>query len=344
MITDYLDGSLGEGNYHKTEKGDQYSYQCPFCKDHRDRMFVNVNRKVYFCHNCDATGTLISLIADYTQISYKEALDIFREYDGYEQELPDDLEEEIYKRLYKAPEIEIVKTIHPLPDEFVPIEEARGKLGKEVVKYIRSRGLTLSMAERYSMGYCDGGQYDRRIIMPDFEDYELIYWQARTIDPAPKIKLLKKHYRKVMNPSLTEEQIDQGMMAVSKSEIVSNIDLILDNGVAVICEGKMDAYTIGDSGAAIHGKVMSDTQFMKLVMNKDKIDVIYIMLDGDAFEYAIRIAKRLYKHFDDVYVCRMPHKEADPNGIGARGCLEVIEGAMKYSPLFEVKCRIRGWL
>lgn len=333
---------LGEGTPHDTSKGMQYSYECPLCHDHKERLFVNIDRKVYFCHNCNSTGTIISFIMEYNSIAYKDALSVYREYEGYEAPLPEQLEEEIKNRLVNlnTDEIEPEKYIYPLPDEFIPIEEARGESGKKAVKYLKSRGVTLGMAERYYIGYCAEGKYKNRIVMPDFEDYELIYWQARTWEPEPILKPLKKYYRKVLNPS---EGLLKGVRPIDKSQVISNIDFIREQGIAVLCEGKMDGYTIGDTGGCLHGKILSDDQFIKLVRNRDKIQAIFIMLDGDAFEYAMNIAQRLSGYFDDIFICKIPNDQ-DPNKLGRKKCLEYIDKAEKYTPMFFLKARIKGWI
>jgi hypothetical protein len=343
LIVDYLNAIMGEGTPHNTSRGLQYSYNCPICHDYKQRFFVHTTRKVVKCHNCDYANSVITFLADYFGISWNDALKIYREYDGYEIVLPDSIQDEIYQRLMEKPDIQVQKHIYPLPEEFILVEEAKGKTGRKVIDYLRSRGVTLDTCQRYFIGYCEEGHYANRIIMPDFEQGELIYWQARTILPTPTNKAMKRLFRKVLNPSLDEWQIEQGMIAVDKSEVVSNIDFILEQGMAVLCEGKMDSYTIGDIGGCLHGKVLSDAQFMKLVTNKDKIQSIAVMLDGDALKNAVVIADRLYKHFDEVLICKLP-SDQDPNQMGRRGVLECLNGAIPYSPMFSVKARLHGWI
>lgn len=344
MILNYLASVLGEGTRHNTKKGVQYSYDCPMCGETRERLFINVDTKLFYCHNCQNSGTIITFISEYTRIPWLDALAIYREHEGYEFILPEDLSNEIYTKLKGNYKIQAPKYVHPLPEEFILIEEARGRAGQAAWDYVKDRGITKSMLERYYIGYCAEGKYANRIIMPDFENGELVYWQGRTWLPPPENEIIrKKTYKKVMNPSLTKEQISEGVISVDKSEVVGNIDSILHERMAVLCEGKFDQYAIGTTGASLYGKHMSDTQFMKLVMNKDKIDVIVIMLDGDAFKNAIYTASRLYQHFDEVLICKLP-VDKDPGKLGTRGCLEVLNDAMKYSPMFEVKARIKGWL
>jgi DNA primase len=342
MITDYFDDMLGEGTPHKTSRGMQYSYKCPICQDWKERLFVHPDRGKFKCHNCDSAGSLVTFISDYNHIPWKEALKVYREYATYEIELPEEIENEVYTRLLQKPEIEIPKYVYPLPEEFILIEDAKGKVGRKAYEYMKSRGINLHTCMQQYIGYCAEGQYANRIIMPDFENGELVYWQARTWEPKPSIKLLAKHYRKVLNPTLTEEQIEQGYVAVDKSDVVSNIDFIKENGMAVICEGRFDSYTIGESGACIHGKHMSDEQFLKLVKYKKDIDLVVVMLDSDAFKQAIGTAKRLSGHFDNVLVAKLSG-DMDPNSLGKKGVLEALKDAIPYTPMFEVKARLKGW-
>lgn len=343
MIEHYLESLMGEGTPHHTNKGMQYSYKCPICDDYKERFFVNIDRKVCYCHNCEYKGSIITFISDFNSVSWQDALDVFREYEGYDFVLPEDIEQEIYDKLYNTVTTEIPKIAHPLPEEFQLVEDLTGKTRNKVLKYLKSRGVTLDMAERYYIGYCSEGKYEDRIIMTDFENSDLVYWQARTILPTPKNPILKKAFRKVLNPSLTQEQLESGVRAIDKSDVVSNIDFILEEGIAVLCEGRMDSYTIGDTGACIHGKSISDTQFMKLVMNKNKIDLVVVMFDGDAFNKSLVTADRLYKHFDDVLVTKLP-KDADPNSLGRKKVIEHINEAIPYSPMFNVKARLKGWV
>lgn len=341
MIMTYFDSILGEGTHHSTSKGDQYSYKCPYCNDYKERLFVNINRKVYYCHNCEAKGTMIGLLSDINHVTYGEALKIYREYEG-EYILPEEIENEIYNRLVlKGEELEIPKTAYELPEEFILLEEATGKAGREAVKYVKSRGISMKVAEQNYLGYCADGKYKNRIIMPDFENGDLVYWQARTWLPAPKTKAEKKWYRKVMNPSLSEEDKVRNLNMYDKSDIISNIDHVLSRGMAIICEGKMDSLKIGPLGACIHGKVMSDTQFIKLVRNKDKIHTIVVMLDGDALSSALKICDRLYKHFNNLYIAVLP-QDKDPGDLSRPEIVSYIEGAELYTPYFAVKARLRG--
>lgn len=343
MILDYLEAIMGEGTPHNTPKGMQYSFVCPLCNDHKERLFVNIDNKKYICHNCQSAGTIVTFIAEYNHITWRDALNVYREFEGYEIQLPDDIEEEIYSKLIQIPEVKVEKYVHPLPEEFTLIEHAHGKAGEHAVKYLKSRGITLSMAERYYIGYCAEGKYANRIIMPDFEDGDLVYWQARTWEPTPKSPVARRMFRKVLNPSLTREQVEQGIIDISKSEVISNIDLIKDQGVGVLCEGKMDAYTLLDYGGCLHGKSMSDTQFLKIVTNKDKIDTIYVMMDGDAFRSTLTIAERLSRYMDNVYVCKIP-EDKDPNSLGVKGCIDQLTKAVKYNTMFQIKAQLKGWI
>ena len=345
MIKDYLDDLLGEGTSHSTSKGLQVSYKCPMCQDYKERMFVNIDKQVFKCHHCEEAGSTVYLVSRAQNISWGRALEVFRAYEGYERPLPEDVENEIITRLTsrKFEDIVMQKYVHPLPEEFIPIQEATGKKGLKAINYILNRGISIEQAIKQNVGYCAEGKYRNRLIMPDYEDGKLVYWQSRTWLRQPTDPVKKRMYRKVLNPSLTKEQIDEGILAVDKSEVVGNIDSVTENGIAILVEGKFDQYTLGDIGACLHGKHMSDSQYIKLIQRKDSIETIVVCLDGDAFKQGIVTADRLNKHYSEVLICRLP-EDADPNALGAKRMSEIISDAEVYNNRYKIKAKLRGWL
>jgi len=341
MLSDYLEQLLGSPKaYHNTQKGLQANWCCPWCSDKRFRFFINLDRKVCYCHNCGYSASSITFISDYNRISWKDALSIFREYEGYRIVLPRDLETEIYEKLY-ASNINPIqnKVVIPLPDEFRSLNQT----DNQAFKYLKSRlpWISLDEIEQRGIGYCEVGNYSHRVIFPFTENNEMVYWQARSWLPEPKDFFKKKVFRKVLNPSLSEEEINKGKIAIEKSEVIYNLDSALSTGMIVICEGIIDALTIGEVGIAINGKHLSDSQFTKLVSKKDNIFTLLIMLDEDAFENALYMAERLYGHFEDVLIGKLP-KEHDPNSLGRKGCLEVIQNAEPYTRMTAVKYKLQG--
>lgn len=343
-IINYLDTLMGEGTHKTTSRGTQYSYNCPICGDHKDRLFVHPSKGVCHCHNCGYSHSIVTLIADITKGTWRDSLTIFRTYAGYNFEMPENIENEIFNKLIKLNEEEIdgFRIIHELPEEFILIEDARGEVGRKAMRYLKQRGVSLKTCEKHYIGYCEEGKYANRIILPDFEDGEIIYWQARTFEPTPTNPILKKNFRKVLNPSLSEEDLAMGYRAVDKSSVISQIDFVKASRTAILCEGRFDALTLGDYGACLHGKILSDDQFIKIVKAKEHLDRIVVMLDGDAYPYALRIAKRLSGYFPEILIAKLDG-DADPNSIGLKGCLKAIDKAIPYSPTFEIKARLMGW-
>lgn len=347
MIQDYLDEILGAGTPHSTSKGLQISYKCPICDDHKERLFVSMSKQVFKCHHCEEAGTTVYLISKAQNLTWSTALEVYRSFEGYEKPLPEDIEHEITSKLTErriaTVDVEIQKYVHPLPEEFIPILEATGKKGLRAIKYLQSRGISIDQAIESNIGYCAEGKYRNRIIMPDYENGKLVYWQARTWLRQPTDPEKRRRYRKVLNPSLTKEQIEQGIMAVDKSEVVGNIDGITEEGVAILVEGKFDQYTIGNMGACLHGKYMSDAQFIKLIQRRKEIDTIVVCLDGDAFKYSMITADRLSKYFSDILVCKLP-EDADPNSLGAKAMAELIKDAKVYDSKLKIQAKLWGWL
>ena len=120
VLMDFLTTHLGEGTVHHTSKGTQYSYVCPFCNDHKERLFVNVDRQVFICHNCETSGRAITLISMLEGITWKQALEQYRSEEGYYKPLPESLEQEVFARLSaKEDTVDSRKYVYPLPEEFI---------------------------------------------------------------------------------------------------------------------------------------------------------------------------------------------------------------------------------
>ena len=84
----------------------------------------------------------------------------------------------------------------------------------------------------------------------------------------------------------------------------------------------------------------SSTSKLKLDLMCRTID---IMLDGDAMKDALRIAERLYQHFDDIRICRIEDRTSDPSSLGREKVLDCITHAEPYDSFFPIKAKLKGW-
>src|SRR5690606_20821036 len=126
-----------------------------------------------------------------------------------------------------------------------------------------------------------------------------IYWMARAITNEVKPK--------AFNPV-------GGVNTINKSDVIFNLNNAKKSGVVVINEGVFDATTVGDYGVALFGKTLSVKQLVQLI--KADLDAVYVMLDPDAIDDAIKMAMLLSKHIKNTFLCNL--KGGDPNEVGRK--------------------------
>lgn len=104
-----------------------------------------------------------------------------------------------------------------------------GIFGKVAYKYVLDRKLDSSYYPNLGYVFNPKSRYDRRVIVPWFENEKIVYFTARAVDP--------KNTFRYMNPE-----------KLNSKEYVFNIDKI--NEEVVLCEGPFDAMSITKDQAA----------------------------------------------------------------------------------------------
>jgi DNA primase len=129
-----------------------------------------------------------------------------------------------------------------------------------VVEYAKQRNLSTEDIRRYNIGYCDGGHYTGRIIIPSYDmDNRINYFIARSVFPDEPFK-----YK---NPP------------VSKNVIMFENQINWDEPITLV-EGVFDAMAVKRNAIPILGKFIPK----KLNENiyKKGVKSINIFLDEDA--------------------------------------------------------------
>jgi len=245
-----------EKNYYQT-KG-QISVNCPYCDDGKNKgnLEINMNEHVFKCWSCsDSNGThghLGKLMDMFGTKRQKKIYDLFK---------PKDVNFKEYR----------VKKIE-LPKEFIQFKDVNPIHipHKEAVKYLKTRGITNQMVEKYNIGFATDGEYSGRIIVPSYNlDGELNYFISRA---------WFKTKNKYKNPEAPKETI------------IFNEKFIDWDLPIYVCEGVFDGF-FTPNPVILLGKVMSDLLFEKIYDNA-KSDVI-ICLDSDAWMDAQKLYNQL---------------------------------------------------
>ena len=263
VLIELLRDVLGDEKQHYDSKG-QISFDCPVCAaekgvqgDGKGNLEVNYFRGVYKCWACAETngtqGVLGKLFDQFGNKKQKQLWDLLRPEDESVREKP--------------------KVKLRLPEGYTKFEDSNILFipHREAINYLRSRGITDEMIEKYDIGYTVKGDYAYRIIVPSYdEEDELNYFVGRAwVNKKMKYK----------NPP------------TPKDEIIFNESRINWDEDVYLCEGVFDGFFLPNPIPML-GKILSDKLFGTLY---DKVKGnIHICLDGDAWDSAIKLYHNLY--------------------------------------------------
>ena len=265
LIIDLIGNIFGEPKSVNELRG-QISVDCPVCSytikamdklDGKGNLEINYQQHVYKCWACAEThgthGHLGKLIDKFGSKKDKKIYKLIR---------PDEFEkkEKVYKKLELPKEYKKFDEIHPL---HIP--------RKEALNYLKKRGITDEIIQKYQIGLCLEGEYAGRIIVPSFNKKgELNFFVSRSWNPRSKLK-----YK---NPE------------ASKDFLIFNESLIDWKKDIYLVEGVFDSFFL-DNSICLLGKFLTDNLWEKLY-SKAKKNII-VCLDGDAYTDAKNLYDKL---------------------------------------------------
>jgi len=272
-----------------------YAFFCPFCNHYKRKLELNLDTFNYHCWTCTPKlggKNFYYLFRKLPNIS-KDSLLKIKEYTNTP----------IYLKNSES------QNILRLPSEFRSMKKNWDTIYyRHANVYLMNRGITQLDVAKYNIGYCEEGEYGGRIIVPSYDaDGNLNYFSSRTfLDNKLKYK----------NPKISRD-------------IVAFENLINWNYPIVLVEGVMDAIAIKRNAIPLLGKTVGTLLKKKLELNKVKD--IYICLDNDARQDAIKIAQDLLNtSFDrNVYLLKLDGK--DPSEIGFVKMCEIIKKTPKFN-------------
>lgn len=330
MIIDWLAQNV-DSDIRYTNSPDEIHICCPVCGETRYRMYINVREGLVYCHNCQFKGNFAKLIQYINGGKYSSAVEQFKQLYGVAS-VPIQISESISERLLAGLyQVMPNKRAIPLPDEYQRIFETKNLVANRAIKYLANRGITRGQMLRYNLGICATGEYRNRIIIPITQEGKLKFWVARAIG--------SKMYLKEKSPSNQSYQF-------SKSEVIFNLDYAARKfNSVVISEGIYDALSWGGIGVSLLGKVLYDSQLQLILDYKPFLTQgVYIALDADARDSAIKIAERL-KSFFPVKIVDIPEEFDDPNRYfvthSRLKLWKLLENAREYTELSAVWLKLR---
>lgn len=280
---------------------------CPYC-GRENKMGINLSTFRTNCFRCNAHPSPIELAMD---------VEDFTEY----SELIKLLDNEDFTELtFKEDKVELSgrKEVY-LPEGFRNISEGRSQLARSMRSYIKKRGFSVEGLSKQGVGYCNTGKFFGYLIIPYTYHGVLRYYNARNVmGIGPRYN----------NP-------DKDTTGLGKEFIIFNHDALEMYESVYICEGALNALTLGERAIAMMGKAVSSYQINELL--KSPVKRFTILLDFDAREYAINLALRLVP-FKRVKVVFFDDKR-DVNDLGKKATLRKVYSTryQTYNDLIRLK-------
>ena len=197
-------------------------------------------------------------------------------------------------------------------------EKSEDPIYKNAIHYLKQRCIEGIDILRYSIGYCSSNGYSNRIIIPSYDaNGKLNYFIARDMFPNSKLK-----YK---NPPMSKDTVCFEMF-------------INWNEPIVLCEGVFDAISIRRNVIPLLGKFPSKTLVTRLV--EKKVKQIYVALDEDARQDAIKLSKFLMDYGISTYLLNM--KDKDPSELGFTKFWELLNSTQQSTFSDIIKGRLYG--
>lgn len=290
-ITNILESFLGEHRKHNEDSG-QISFDCPACSadkgmfegDGKGNLELNYHKDVFKCWVCkdtnDMYGSITRLIKRFgTPKNLKDYI-LFK---------PDVVNNEIKKPV-----------VLRLPEGFKLLKDCGPKDFKynSAMQYLKGRGITDEIIEKFNIGYTTKGKFFNRIIIPSYDATgALNYFIARWFDS----RYTKAKY---LNPD------------VEKQTIVFNEDKINFDATIYLVEGVTDHIVVPNS-IPLLGKFISDI-LLDLLYEKANANIV-ILLDGDAFKDATILYNKLNfgRLIGRILICHPP-EDYDPSKVNEK--------------------------
>tara|TARA_B100000900_G_scaffold405489_1_gene415157 strand:- start:56 stop:997 length:942 start_codon:yes stop_codon:yes gene_type:complete len=273
-----LDDVLGPGT---SLKNDEQAHYCPFCHHHKKKLQINIQTQQWHCWVCDAKGKRVNRLLKRLHVDSRKLRKLYEIYgDDYVVYNNDTEDEKVELRL---------------PSEFQSLlKKPKGinPLFRKVKKYAERRGITRGDIIKYNIGYCDGGHYANRIIIPSYDsDNRLNYFIARSVFDEEKFK-----YK---NPP------------VSKNVIMFENQINWDEPITLV-EGVFDAMAVKRNAIPLLGKFVPKKLNDSIYGNNVKD--INILLDEDAQDQALKYTIQFQNQGIDTKNIKPTNKDASDMG------------------------------
>ena len=132
------------------KKGSSYFGLCPFHNEKSPSFSVSRDKQMYYCFGCGAGGNVFTILMEYENFTFPEALKYLAERAG--MELP---EEELNEEAKRAMDAKArLREMNKLSANYF-YYLLHSKRGQKGLAYLKDRGITDETIKRFGLGYAD---------------------------------------------------------------------------------------------------------------------------------------------------------------------------------------------
>jgi hypothetical protein len=304
-----LDKVLGKGR--PTNKG-HVAYSCPFCQNLSKKKLEiqpivdKYGETPWHCWVCNAAGKKLTSLFKALNVSRDTMSELYSALNIQPKYINNVTDENF------ASNVEL-----RLPKEYIPLYKSSNSIEyKNAIHYLRAkRNITLAEIVKYNIGYCETGEYAKKIIIPSYDDVgRLNYFVGRAYYDEESFK----H----KNPDVSKNIIG--------FELFINWTMPI-----VLVEGSFDAMAVRRNAIPLFGKTISESLRKKVIENK--VSKLFICLDKDAQKQALEHAEYFMNNGVEVYFVDL--QEKDPAEIGFVKMCKLIKDTqpLTFSKFIEYK-------
>ena len=282
-------------------KANEYMWWSPFVTHHKPKLQVNIQTGKWHCWVSNQGGHNLYQLFKKVGAGYQDF-----------KLLNQLLGETSFYQKNTDKKSEVIQ----LPQEMKLLSDKTDTsiIKQHALRFLRKRGITSEDIKRYNLGYCSEGVYQNRVIIPSYDSVgKLNYFVGRDFYNSTL---------KYKNPPIPKDII--------------GFDLYINWSLPIILvEGVFDAMSIKGNAIPLFGKSILPNLEKKIT--EKRVNSIFIVLDGDAFNDAIQMVEKFTDNGISVNFVKLDGK--DPNDLGYRQMIKKIHEAvpMNFKTLMEMK-------
>lgn len=332
-----------------TQKGNGFVAVCPFHNDHDPSLRITPEKQIYHCFVCQKGGSVFQFVQDFEKVSFPEAVEKVGDLVGVSVSVSKKVERVVDPKQKRLEEL--MSDVQQYLSYSLKTKEASAALD-----YLKQRGITGEMAERFGIGYNPKNQLFPYLKAKGYLEQEMVevnvcrFYQGKYTDVfqericfpiQDRVGNTIAYTARSLDPQVESKYINTDSTPLfQKGKVIYNYHraklMARRQGKVILCEGVMDVIAFAKAG--IENAVCSlgtacTIDQMRLLSSL--APVLVIAYDGDqAGQNASLKAARLAQEIGlEVRIIRNP-SSLDPDEIFQKEGSKGLENYLKQEQLY----------